>query len=121
MMDPLKNAVDIINKENVSKAIADKNDDFRVAACFIGFGITITKNLNDRFPEIGRLLVKVGEFDSFSEDNDPYREHDFGSLEYEGEKIFWKIDYYDQKVEHWTDPLDPKCRRILTLMLAEDY
>ena len=31
----------------------------------------------------------------FEADNDPYGEHDFGSFEYSGETIFWKIGYYD--------------------------
>jgi hypothetical protein len=28
------------------------------------------------------------------EDNDPHGEHDFGAFEHEGQRIFWKIDYY---------------------------
>jgi hypothetical protein len=39
---------------------------------------------------------RVMAFDTFTADNDPYGEHDFGSLDYEGQRIFWKIDYYDR-------------------------
>lgn len=67
------------------------------------------------------LSQAVENFNSFNEDNDPHREHDFGSLFFEGKKIFWKIDYYDQDLKFWCDPLDPGCRRTLTIMLAEDY
>ena len=37
-------------------------------------------------------LVRV--FDEFTEDNDPWKEHDFGSVKFKGGKYFWKIDYY---------------------------
>jgi len=62
-------------------------------------------------------------FDDFNADNDPHREHDFGSFELEGEKLFWKIDYYDLAGEFGSeDPTDPKeTLRVLTVMLAEEY
>ena len=44
---------------------------------------------------IGELLEQVQRFDSFSADNDPYGEHDFGSLRFSGQTVFWKFDYYD--------------------------
>jgi len=37
------------------------------------------------------IREKVELFDSFTEDNDPHGEHDFGAFEHEGERIFWKI------------------------------
>ena len=42
-------------------------------------------------------LTSTGQyqFDDFNEGNDPYQEHDFGSVEYDGDKWLWKIDYYD--------------------------
>jgi len=67
------------------------------------------------------LLAAVRSFDTFTEDNDPYHEHDFGSLVWKGEKIFWKFSYYDENLKYWEDPLSPKCRRILTIMLASEY
>jgi hypothetical protein len=62
-------------------------------------------------------------FDNFNADNDQHREHDFGSFELEGEKLFWKIDYYDLAGEFGAeDPTDPKkTLRVLTVMLAEEY
>ena len=43
---------------------------------------------------ISDIFVAVQDFSKFTEDNDPYGEHDFGSLIIAGQKIFWKIDYY---------------------------
>jgi hypothetical protein len=62
-------------------------------------------------------------FDSFTPDNDPYGEHDFGAFEHEGQRIFWKIDYYAPDMEHGSeDPADPKQTvRVLTIMLASEY
>ena len=67
------------------------------------------------------LLEAVRWYDDFTADNDPYGEHDFGSLVWHGNKIFWKLDYYDQSLKGWCDPLAPDCRRILTIMLASEY
>ena len=54
--------------------------------------------------------------------NDPYGEHDFGSFDYKGQKIFWKIDYYDLNYEYMSEnPADPTItNRVLTIMLALD-
>jgi hypothetical protein len=70
---------------------------------------------------ISEAFVGVQQFDSFTEDNDPYGEHDFGSFKVAGEKVFWKIDYYKQDLSGWCDSLDPDCRRVITVMLAEEY
>ena len=42
-----------------------------------------------------KILEAVAKFDTFDQDNDPYGEHDFGALEVEGERLFFKVDYYD--------------------------
>ena len=70
---------------------------------------------------VGDIYTAVYNYKRFTEDNDPYGEHDFGSFKIHGHKIFWKIDYYDQQLQHWCDPLDPDCRRVVTIMLAEEY
>jgi hypothetical protein len=69
------------------------------------------------------LLAAIRSFDRFTADNDPHGEHDFGSLEFECEKLFWKIDYYDPSLEFGSqDPADPgKTHRVLTIMLAAEY
>ena len=70
---------------------------------------------------ISDIFVAVQEFSNFTEDNDPYGEHDFGSFTAGGNKVFWKIDYYTQDLSSGCDPLDSGCRRVLTIMLAEEY
>lgn len=95
--------------------IAKRNDLFRRTQPFM-----LTKGVLElgRLDEITRLLR---DYDDFSEDNDPYGEHDFGSFDFGGKKLFWKFDYYDQQLSGWCDPLSPDCRRVLTVMLAEEY
>lgn len=65
----------------------------------------------------------VSEFNAFTEDNDPHGEHDFGSFTYLGETCFWKIDAYDNDYSMGSDdPTDlRKTRRVLTIMLAEEW
>ena len=65
----------------------------------------------------------VKAFDAFTPDNDPHSEHDFGMLEVEGEKIFFKVDYYDAAREaHSPNKADPAVtERVLTIMLAIEY
>jgi hypothetical protein len=69
------------------------------------------------------VLQKVKDFDAFDDGNDPWGEHDFVSIEHDGDTFFAKIDYFDLKREaHSEDPTDPgKTCRVLTIMLAEEY
>ena len=81
-----------------------------------------TRGIMSLEPEvISDIFIGVQEFKVFTEDNDPYGDHDFGSLKVDGNKVFWKIDYYTQDLSGGCDPLDPDCNRILTIMLAEEY
>ena len=65
----------------------------------------------------------VERFDDFTPDNDPYGERDFGAVDRGGQKIFWKIDYYDTSLSHGSDdPSDPsRTTRVLTIMLASEW
>jgi len=69
------------------------------------------------------IMAKVVAFEAFEEGNDPYREHDFGAIDHAGQRIFWKIDYYDRACERGSeDPADESVTtRVLTVMLAEEY
>ena len=69
------------------------------------------------------ILEKVRTFDAFTEDNDPHGEHDFGSFTHEGQKLFWKIYYYDSACEFGSEnPANPaQTTRVLTIMLADEY
>lgn len=103
---------------NITSAkIASINDEFRRSMS----GCTITRGVTALAPFMNEIFVKVRDFSEFTEDNDPYGEHDFGSFESGEHKLFWKIDYYDENLEKWCDPLSPDCNRVLTIMLAEEY
>jgi hypothetical protein len=67
------------------------------------------------------LLKAVRDYDDFNPDNDPYKEHDFGNFDHHGNKVYWKIDYYNQELRYWCDPLSPDCRRVLTILLASEW
>src|SRR5665213_586482 len=102
--------------------IRDLNDAFRET--FSGGKVVMTASVTE-LPDMVRAnaLVEVTRFDRFTPDNDPHGEHDFGSFDLVGRTFFWKIDYFDQKLEFGSEnPSDPtKTTRVLTLMLAEDY
>ena len=90
----------------------------------LGGRIVITAGLAALGPEnVERVRKAVVAFNTFTENDDPYGEHDFGSLEIDGETFFWKIDYYDLELEFGSeDPSDPdKTTRVLTIMRSEEY
>lgn len=96
--------------------IAKVNDAFRRS----GSGIVVTQGVQS-IEDLSGLIDEVRQFNEFTEDNDPYGEHDFGTVYWYGEKVFWKIDYYDQALEYGKEPLSPDCRRVMTVMLASEY
>ncbi|WP_245189087.1 DUF3768 domain-containing protein [Mameliella alba] len=75
----------------------------------------------DKF--VRQALEGTMTFDAFGEDNDPRGEHDFGAFEIDGQKLFFKIDYLDLKMErHSDDAANPaRTHRVLTIMLASEY
>ena len=72
---------------------------------------------------VQRILKTIEVYDNFCHANDPHEEHDFGAFEAEGNRIFFKIDYYDSTLTvHSPDPSDPSVtQRVITIMLAEEY
>ncbi len=108
-----------------TERIRELNDDFRKYPFADGRGqMVMTRSIAD-LPAEDRLAILnlVRDFDQFSEENDPYGEHDFGAFEYQGQKVFWKIDYYDTTMTKGSeDPADPKqTARVLTVMFASEY
>ena len=73
--------------------------------------------------DIDEIITKIRQFNNFTEDNDPYGEHDFGEIDYKENTVFWKIDYYDLNFEYGSEnPEDSSVtKRVLTIMLAEEY
>jgi hypothetical protein len=72
---------------------------------------------------VAALRAALASFSDWDPGNDPYQEHDFGAFNLFGERLFFKIDYYHP--DHDTHAPDPAsietCRRVLTIMLAEEY
>ena len=98
------------------------NDNLRQTFC--GGKVMLTQGISFKPTlEKAEIMEKVRQFDDFTEDNDPYGEHDFGSFDHNGEKIFWKIDYYDKSYQYGSeDPSNPEVtNRVMTIMLAEEY
>jgi Protein of unknown function (DUF3768) len=109
--------------EETTKKIAQLNDLCRMAMgvagqLFVTEGIAALP-LEDQ----SAIREKVERFSDFSDDNDPYAERDFGAFDHGGEKVFWKIDYYDKTLTAGSeDPSDPaQTTRVLTIMLASEY
>lgn len=69
------------------------------------------------------IFAAVQEFDRFTPDNDPYGEHDFGLVAAAGQRVMFKIDYYNLSMNgHSPDATDPSVTtRVLTIMLASEY
>ncbi len=103
-----------------SGRIAELNDHLRCSNA--GGLVAITQGVLST-GSVAVILAKVRAFNTFDADNDPYGQRDFGSLDWDGEKVFWKIDYYDQAMHFWSpDPADPSVTcRVLTIMLASEY
>jgi hypothetical protein len=72
---------------------------------------------------LASIFKAVACFDLFTEDNDPHGEHDFGAIDVEGDKIYWKIDYFDLEMQaHSPDKANEALtHRVLTVMLASEY
>jgi hypothetical protein len=98
------------------------NDELRCKAT--GGRIVTTKGLQALGTGgITEVLTAVSRFDDFTDDNDPWGEHDCATLTVSGRKVLFKIDYYDLSLTwHSPDASDPAVtQRVLTVMLAEEY
>ena len=105
-----------------AERIRDLNDAFRQS--FAGGRVMTTAGVAAMTEELqAAVFERVRTFKAFTPDNDPHGEHDFGSFQVAGQKLFWKIDAYDVAMEFGSeDPTDPsKTTRVLTIMLASEY
>lgn len=119
-----------------SERIARLNDRARQA---IGLAcVAVATEGFKALPEADQSRVRelVETFETFTPDNDPYGERDFGAIyrDFDGcwttsrpvrpaETVFWKIDAYDRDLRFGSeDPTNPAItRRVLTIMLASEY
>lgn len=105
------------------RAVRRLNDQFRKFGMGRG-SLILTSGIDDRGPVFTwEAVAAVKAFDAFTHDNDPYGEHDFGAFSIQGERLFFKIDYYNLTLDGGSpDPADPAMtHRVLTIMLASEY
>lgn len=104
--------------------IAALNDAFRRTMGAMGGRVMQTAGVA-ALPPAARATIyaQVATFDAFTPDNDPYGEHDFGAFAHQGERILWKMEYYDKNLDYGSeDPSRPEVTtRVLTIMLANEY
>ena len=113
-----------LSDKQTRERIRDLNDAFRKTLDPTLGRAMLTAGVNDLPSDVRAMAMrKVATFDAFDRDNDPHGEHDFGSFELAGHRFFFKLDYYDPRLELGSDdPADPaKTTRVLTLMLADEY
>jgi hypothetical protein len=103
-----------------TEKIRELNDQFRTS--FKGGQVMMTRGIAGR-PDCNDILEGVRRFDAFTNDNDPYGEHDFGAFEAGKDTIYFKLDYYAKDLASGSpDPADPNVTtRVMTIMLAQEY
>lgn len=87
-------------------------------------GVVLSRELRDIQPHtLTAVLRAVRTFDGFTNEDDPYDEHDFAAVVVNGERYIWKIDYYDLDMRRLSpDPSDPAfTQRVITIMRAREY
>ena len=102
--------------------IARLNDKFRRS--FIGGEVLLSAGISAMSSEDkANIISMVQNFNDFTPSNDVYGEHDFFSIDYKGNKIFAKIDYYDLNYEFMSEnPANPDItNRVLTILLSCEY
>jgi hypothetical protein len=102
--------------------IRELNDRFRTT--MTGGQVMMTAGVDALPSDVKAMVIRrVATFSDFNAENDPHKEHDFGSFTLAGRKFFFKLDYFDSAMEFGSeDPADPsKTTRVLTIMLAEEY
>ena len=129
----------LISQRKQTERIARLND---LARSAMGVACTAVATVGFRSlpaSDQSRVRELIETFDAFDEDNNPHGERDFGCVyqlgdgrwtterprlrEDECERVFWKLDYYDRDLRFGSeDASDPaQTRRVLTIMLADEY
>ena len=88
----------------------------------VGGQVMLTRGITQR-EDKEKIIKAVMDFEDFSEDNDPYGEHDFGKVVVDGIDYLWKIDYYDNDLHYHSEDNTntEKTIRVLTVMKASEY
>lgn len=109
-------------QDTQATTIAALNDQLRTT--LTGGRVHITAGINT-LPDFVQadIMTAVREFNHFTENNDPYGEHDCATLTVDGHEVMFKIDYYDRSLRHGSPaPWDTaQTCRVLTVLLANEY
>lgn len=111
-----------MNKQDYADKVRAQNDHFRKTG--VGGLEVITQGIQEMgITTVAIIRRMVADYDKWEEGNDPYQEHDFGTIAFRRQQIFWKIDYYDADLKEASpNPSDPDVTtRVLTIMLAREY
>jgi hypothetical protein len=117
-----RNKARVQELEQRADTIRRLNDDLRTS--LTGGRVMLTSGVSAMGAVfVTATLSQMRAFSAFNDGNDPHGEHDFGSIEINGERVLWKIDYYDKSLEFGSpDPASADATaRVLTIMLASEY
>ena len=95
-------------------SIAQKNDLARQT--MRGCRVVLTASLSSS-QNLEAIIEAVRKFDKFTNSNDPYFEHDFSFFIVDGERYFFKFDYYDDRYEFFQEDGN----RVITIGRADEY
>jgi hypothetical protein len=113
--------------------IAAHNDLFRQSRCLatpadmiLPGVVVMTQSLAACAPEfIEHARIAIGEIDEFDPDNDPDGFHDFGSVEVDGQAVWFKIDMFEAGTGKMSGAETPdvaeRTERVMTLMFPSDW
>jgi hypothetical protein len=109
--------------EPPNKRVRELNDRFRTIGQGTG-SLMLTSGIQAEGVEFVRAAVSAAQtFTDFSNENDPWGEHDFGAVDVSGHKVFFKFDYYDPTCTKGSENPGNEAvtHRVLTIMLASEY
>ena len=106
----------MMDDETRCRVTANRNDTARQ----LSLNVVLTNKATE-LPDLEGLLRSMRTYSNFTEKNDPYKAHDMGFFEWKGEQVIWKIDYYNETLTCFEDPISDTCKRLITVMLASEY
>lgn len=123
-----------MDEQERARIVAQQNDTFRqwwiegVGELSVPGRVFMTQGVHGLLEETNKLtrdlLPLVGRYADFSADNDPWGERDFGIFNFEGERLYWKIDLFSDETMRAgsEEPTNlAKTYRVLTIMLQQEY
>lgn len=119
----------VLDRPETAAVVARQNDAFRLGLIHastenIPGRALITHGVVSLGIEVAiAVQIAVAAFSEFTQDNDPHGDHTFGVVEVAGQRVFWKIDLYDENYKYGSeDPADlTKTARVLTIFLPSEY